>query len=234
MTETHQTSAPSNLWVQGAIRLVFLAIFFSVPLFLSAGTLDWSRGWILLGVFLFTTLVNLPWVIIKNPELIRERWKRRKDTKPFDKLFGLLYVPSVFGILIVGGLGVRYGWSSLPLWTLGLGIALHLLGSIPILWTLLTNTHAETTVRLQDDRDHTVCTTGPYRFVRHPMYVGILVMFSGWPLILGSPWALILSAWLVPVFVFRTAMEDKTLRRELPGYEEFTQSTRYRLVPGVW
>jgi protein-S-isoprenylcysteine O-methyltransferase Ste14 len=113
-------------------------------------------------------------------------------------------------------------------------VVLHLLGSIPIAGAMATNPHLETTVRIQEDRGHRVSTSGPYRVVRHPMYVGAILQFAGAPLVLGSLWACLPVAAAPVLFIVRTALEDRTLRRELPGYEAYAQRTRYRLLPGVW
>jgi protein-S-isoprenylcysteine O-methyltransferase Ste14 len=135
---------------------------------------------------------------------------------------------------IAGMDAVRYRWTEMPAELLFVGIALHVFGLIPVLWSLLANPHLETTVRIQTDRDHRVVEDGPYRYVRHPMYVGINLMFPGWSLILGSWIALAVSMVMAALFVARTALEDKTLREELPGYAEYCARTRYRLIPGVW
>jgi protein-S-isoprenylcysteine O-methyltransferase Ste14 len=109
-----------------------------------------------------------------------------------------------------------------------------ILGIVLMTWILRVNPFAETTVRIQMDRGQTVVTSGPYRFVRHPMYVGAFLMYLGMPLVLGSVGALTLGAAIVALMIWRTSREDLTLRQELPGYEEFTKRTRYRLLPGVW
>jgi protein-S-isoprenylcysteine O-methyltransferase Ste14 len=101
-------------------------------------------------------------------------------------------------------------------------------------WAMAVNPFAETTVRIQTERGHTVVSSGPYRLVRHPMYAGAILMFLGTPLILGSMLALLLAIEVVLLFVGRTALEDRTLRRELLGYEAHAAWTRYRLLPGVW
>ena len=103
-----------------------------------------------------------------------------------------------------------------------------------IAWTLAVNRHAETTVRIQTDRGHAVVTTGPYRFVRHPMYAGAIVMYVTTPLIWGSGVALAISAAIIALLIWRTGMEDRTLQRELPGYSEYAARTRFRLAPGIW
>jgi protein-S-isoprenylcysteine O-methyltransferase Ste14 len=164
----------------------------------------------------------------------RARW-RRKDTKPFDKVFLATYMPFVVTQPAVAGMdAVRFHWSSLPFGCVYIGAALYLLAMALIAWVLCTNPYAETSVRIQRDRGHTVITTGPYRFVRHPMYVGAILMYVTTPLVWGSLWALAVGGVIAVLFLVRTALEDKTLRRELPGYEDYASRTRYRLLPGVW
>jgi protein-S-isoprenylcysteine O-methyltransferase Ste14 len=99
---------------------------------------------------------------------------------------------------------------------------------------MAANPFLESTVRIQKDRSHVVVTAGPYRIVRHPMYVGALVMFAAWPLLLGSAWSFVPLAAMVPALVVRTALEDRMLQRELAGFADYAQRTRYRLLPGVW
>lgn len=228
MTTKHQ-----NLnGILGALRLP--AFCFAV-LSISSGRLDWSRLWLLAGLQLAMMVVNLPIIAAKNPDLLAERFQKREDTKPFDKVFAALMGLTLLAMLVVAGLdGGRYGWSRLPLETVALGIALHALGDIPVVWALSTNKHLEATVRIQTDREHQVVTGGPYRHVRHPMYTGMLLMFSGWPLLLGSAWAYLPLAALAAVLVWRTSREDRTLQAELSGYAEYATRTRYRLLPHVW
>ena len=140
-----------------------------------------------------------------------------------------------FALLIVASLDSgRFGWSNVPLsvhiagWA-GLAVA-FLFAS----WAMLSNTYASRTVRIQSDRGHQVVTTGPYRYVRHPMYVGTIFFGVCTPLFLGSWWALVPGGLLAGLFVVRTALEDRTLREELPGYAEYAERVRYRLLPGVW
>jgi len=214
--------------------LAFTALWFGL-LFGAAGRLEWPRAWIYAGFSLLGLALNSVVVLCKNPELIAERWKRHKGTKRFDKVFMVLYVPTTIALPVVAGLdAVRFGWSALPGWTLWPGVLLLLLSIPPIAWAMATNPHLETTVRIQHDRGHKVITTGPYAIVRHPMYVGAILNLAGVPLVLGSAWAYVPAGLAVLIFLCRTALEDRTLRRELPGYEDYTQRTRYRLAPGVW
>jgi len=212
----------------------FMALWFGL-LFGAGGRLDWTRAWIYAGLSLLGLAVNSAAVLWKNPGLIAERWKRRKDTKHFDKVFAVLYLPTAIALPVVAGLdAARYGWSPLPWWTVWPGVLLLVLSIPPIAWAMATNPHLETTVRIQHDRGHKVITTGPYAIVRHPMYVGAILGLVGAPLVLGSAWAFVPAGLTVLTFLCRTALEDRTLRRELPGYEDYAQRTRYRLAPGVW
>jgi protein-S-isoprenylcysteine O-methyltransferase Ste14 len=240
MTDQKQTAPddPRNgapLWVRGAVRLVAVCVFISIPLFWGAGTLDWPRGWVFLALLASTFILNMTLVLAKNPTLMRERWKRRKDTKRFDKVFGWAYLVAVPAFFVLAGMdSVRFRWTSMQPSLLYVGVAMHVLGMIPVLGALLTNPHLETTVRIQTDREHRVVMDGPYRYVRHPMYVGISLAFWGWSLILGSWVAFGVACVVVVLLVVRTALEDETLRNELPGYIDYCEKTRYRLIPGVW
>jgi protein-S-isoprenylcysteine O-methyltransferase Ste14 len=205
-------------------------------LFIGAGTLHWIRGWICTAVY-FVSMTMTGMVIHHfNHDLIQARSKwRRKDTQPFDKIFIAIFIPLTFIQVAMAGLdAVRFGWSHMPLWTLYPGFAIFLVGIAVVTWTMALNPYAETTVRIQYDRGHTVISSGPYRIVRHPMYVGSILMYPGTALMLGSKWALLLSAMMALLLVVRTALEDETLRRELAGYEQYAVMTRYRLIPGVW
>jgi protein-S-isoprenylcysteine O-methyltransferase Ste14 len=122
----------------------------------------------------------------------------------------------------------------MPSWTLYPGAGVFVVSAAWITWVLVRNPHAESSVRIQRERDHTVVSSGPYRFVRHPMYVGLILLHVSIALVLGSMWTLALAGLFTILFLWRTALEDRTLRRELSGYEEYTQATRYRLMPGIW
>jgi len=218
------------------IRLLALTLIWLVLLFSAAGRLDWARGWIFVALWVVGMGCTAAAVKRANPDLLEARAKwRRADTKPFDKVFLAIFVPLSTIQPAIGALdAARFGWSETPDWWLWLGIALFIPGVALMAWSMVANRHAETTVRIQSDRGHTVVTRGPYRFVRHPMYVGAITMYVASALILGSVWALALAGVIAMLFVWRTALEDRTLRRELAGYEEFSQHTRYRLLPGVW
>lgn len=162
------------------------------------------------------------------------KWRRR-DTKGFDKVFLAVFVPLSLSQPAVSALDTaRFHWSSMPFGFVYVGAVVFALAMFLIGWVMITNPYAETSVRIQTDRGQTVVTSGPYQIVRHPMYVGSMLMYLATPLLLGSVWALLMTAVIALLFIWRTANEDRTLRQELPGYEEFTKHTRYRLLPGLW
>lgn len=213
-------------------------VIIAVILFVSAGRIDLPRAWI----FSISTFVYyLVWVLIMlklDPGLLNHRgaWKRKKGTKVWDKALLTLYGVFAFYIQsIIMGLDVgRYEWSSLGVGYAVLGFVLYTVGFLLFVWATTENTFFETTVRIQKDRGHEVVSAGPYALVRHPGYTGTVLWAVGAPLIVGSLYGLIPGAVAVLVMITRTALEDKTLRRELAGYLEYSKRVRYRLFPGVW
>ncbi len=206
-----------------------------IVLFIAAGRWNWLRGWVLIGLRLFTMPFEV-WILSHaNPVLLRERFRKHKGTESFDHGILLLLVPILLAIYCVAGLdAARFEWSSLGVGTILPGIALHLLGAGLVLSVMAVNPYLEGSVRIQEERHHKAITVGPYRFVRHPMYVGSTIMIAGAPLILGSAWAYLPVGALALLYVFRTAMEDRVLQEKLPGYAAYCRQTRYRLLPGVW
>ena len=168
--------------------------------------------------------------------MLNERGKLVPEgSKLFDKIFAVLYLPLYFSILIISGIDAgRYEWTIMPLWVIFLGVTMFLLFSFFSLWAMYVNSYFECTVRIQEDRKQEVVTTGPYRFVRHPGYLAGIITFLAAPLILGSLWGLIPRVILMLTLVIRTALEDRTLQRELLGYKNYTMVTRYRLIPFIW
>jgi protein-S-isoprenylcysteine O-methyltransferase Ste14 len=222
------------------IKIIFqgLALFawWLISLFGSAGQLTWKRGWICTVLYLGGLHTCRAIVNKLNPRLVEEREKAiRKDTKSFDKTFLRLFLSLTIVQPIVAGLdAVRFNSALMPFWTVYPGVGLFMFSATLITWVLVKNPHAESSVRIQNDRGHNVVVSGPYRFVRHPMYVGLILLHASMALILGSIWTLALAALITMLFLWRTALEDQTLRQELPGYEEYTTITRYRLIPGIW
>lgn len=171
-----------------------------------------------------------------NPRLLNERGKFVKEgTKPFDKVFGVLYLPLTYLILIIAGLdAVRYEWSIMPLWITLLGVIMTIPTYFVGFWAMVENSNFECTCTVRLQEEQRVCKSGPYRIVRHPGYAAGIVSVLITPLILGSWWGLVPGAIIPVMLVIRTALEDRTLQRELSGYKEYTRSTHYRLIPLIW
>lgn len=210
-------------------------VMMGLVLFLSAGRIDWIAAWIFLGTYALMIFTVGSWVARKHPDVVNERGKIARHARSWDKVLLTIYTVMLFVLLGVAGLDAgRYGWSTLPLVVQIAGYGGFLLAMAVTYWAMASNPFLATIVRIQGDRGQYVVTTGPYRYVRHPMYAAILIMWPGVALLLGSWWALVPAVVIVVVFVIRTAREDKTLQAELPGYADYAQRTRYRLVPGIW
>jgi len=217
-----------NIFLSFLIALVFIAI-----LFIAAGTFRWFWAWILALAMLAGTTLG---VVLLDPGLLEERTGVKKGYERRD--FPLALIIGRLGplaILIVAGLDFRFGWSvPLPNTYAIIGLALFIAGYVPILWAMRENRFFSGVVRIQKERGHHVITTGPYRFVRHPGYLGNIVVMLALPLALTSYWAFIPAGAIIIVSIVRTALEDDILKRELEGYAGYAQRVRYRLLPVVW
>src|SRR5690348_3474746 len=226
----------SGRHIRTIFRHLALLAWWLTFLFGSAGSLTWKRGWICTVLYLGGLHTSRALLKKLNPRLLEQRQTAiREDTKPFDKIFLRVFLSLTIVQPILAGLDVvRFNWSHMPFLTVYPGVGLFTVAATLITWVLVMNPHAESSVRIQEDRGHSVVASGPYRFVRHPMYVGLILLHASMALILRSMWTLALAALIAILFLWRTALEDQTLRRELPGYEEYTTVTRYRLIPGIW
>jgi protein-S-isoprenylcysteine O-methyltransferase Ste14 len=205
-------------------------------MFLPAGTWAWARGWLFLFVAMGASVVSTMYLRRVNPDVIAGRVNRHERPRKWDLLLGLFVaLPSMLAIPIVAAFDDgRYHWSRLPWWGCALGYVLLLTGMAGLTWAQAVNKFFEPSVRIQTDRGHRVIDTGPYAFIRHPGYALGFPFFLGIPLALGSLWGLIPAMLMSAFLVVRTVLEDRTLRAELPGYREYAQRVRHRLVPGVW
>lgn len=228
-----QTATPSD-WV----RVILVHV--SVPAILLAcgGDIWWWQAW---GYCLLIVAAGVGGRILaegRHPGLMAERTRSltAPDVKAWDKVLApLMAVTLSFPVVIVAGLDHRLGWSSeFPAWLTIAGLFLIAAGYAFATWALAENRFFSTMMRIQTDRGHTVCDSGPYRIVRHPGYAGNLLALPGIVLALGSAWTLIPVTVALVVAVIRTAFEDRALQDELPGYREYTGRVRYRLCPGVY
>ena len=223
-----------NARTASVLRLL-ATVAFVVLIFAAAGTFDWPRLWFFLGFYAVTTSALMIWLKRRDPGLLKERMTIRKDVKGWDKTIVRVYTVLLMVLYILIPLdAVRFRWSRVPPTLSWLAFAVIFLACIIVFWAFRENAFLSGFVRIQTDRGHTVCTTGPYCYVRHPMYLAVILSILGVPLFLGSLYSLIPAAFVVALFVLRTCLEDRTLQRELPGYAEYVARTRWKLVPGVW
>jgi len=217
-----------------------VAVYLSIPLALlaSAGDFGWWQAWVYSLLIVVAGVGGRMWAERRHPGLLAERQslEKMKNAKTWDKVLAPLMALSLsFPLVIVAGLDHRNGWSpEFPSWLIVPGFILILLGYAFATWALAENRFFSSVVRIQTDRGHLVCDSGPYRFVRHPGYAGNILALPGIVLALGSVWTLIPAAIALIIAVIRTALEDQTLQEELPGYADYARNVRFRLVPGIY
>lgn len=218
--------------IRRLLQVSIVMVMTALILFVSAGKINWIYAWIYILASLSVIITN---AFIFPPELISERGRKKENVENWDKLIsGILIIPW-FTIYLIAGLDIRSGWSSLmPFWIHFSAIIAFISGNAIVTWAMISNTFFSTSVRIQYDRGHIVSSGGPYRYVRHPGYVGMIIYLLSTPLILGSFWALIPAFITVVLFIVRTTFEDNTLKSKLEGYKEYAQKVPNRLIPGIW
>ena len=237
-TNAHRASAKSKVTtsvIMGMVKLVVSLLLLAAILFISSGRWDWVMAWVLLGVFVVCLGLNALVLIASNPEVLEERLHARKGAKKWDLVLSSSIGVLTLVTLLFAGLDRRFGWSpGIPLWLQVGALALVALGDLLFLWAMAVNKFFSKFVRIQEERGHHVITAGPYQYVRHPGYLGWIIMWAIPPLILGSLWAFIPTGIAICLIVARTALEDGTLKHELEGYKNYAARVRYRLLPGIW
>jgi len=207
-------------------------------LFIPAGTVGWLAGWAFIAIFCGFNLLVVRMLARHDPELLEERmsFPVQRGQPLWDKV-----LMSVFELLFVGWFvlmpldAVRFGWSDVPVWLQVLGALGLMLSFYFVYFTFRENAYLAPVAKLQEERGQSVVATGPYRYVRHPMYSSVLIFFPATALLLGSWWGLLISPIFMALLVIRTAFEDRMLKRGLEGYtEEYARTVKYRLIPYVW
>ena len=231
--EVAQTVSPRQ-W----IRLVVAYLLIPLILLICGADLGWWQAWLYSLLILGAGVGGRVWAERRHPGITAERQNEESfhNAKAWDKVLApLMAVSVVFPMVIVSGLDHRYNWSpEFPLWLSAIGFILISLGYAFAAWALAENRFFSSVVRIQADRGHVVCDSGPYRFVRHPGYAGSILPLLGIALALGSVWTLIPAAVALVITVIRTVLEEQTLQEELPGYRDYAQRVRFRLIPGVY
>jgi protein-S-isoprenylcysteine O-methyltransferase Ste14 len=209
---------------------------FVLALFIPAGTIAWLAGWIFLLLFFGFSLFIFFWLYRHNPGLLRERMRLgTSDQQAWDKvLFPLLQVYLLVWLVFVSLDATRFHWSPVPIWLQVVG-ALGLLCSFYLLFvTFRENSYLSPVIRIQGERGQEVISTGPYHYVRHPMYSAILIFIVGTSLLLGSGYGVLVGLFGMLILARRTVLEEYILSKELPGYVEYRTKVRYRLIPHIW
>ncbi len=217
-------------------QIIFLFLVFALLLFLPAGTIAWPAAWTFLALFFVFVIALTAWLYQYNPGLLRERMKvSSPDQKALDRVLFLVLQFSVVAWLILMPLdAVRFHWSQVPLVLQGVGTMLLLCSFSIFFVTFRENSYLSPLIRIQHEREQTVVSSGPYHYVRHPMYAAALLWLIGTALLLGSWYGVLWALLLMALIGRRAVLEEHTLRAELQGYDRYMREVKYRLVPYVW
>jgi len=231
MKENKMASQKINPILVNIIRLVSGIVVIGACLFWPAGTFNYWQAWAWLATLFVPMGVSLVYLVRSNPDLL-ERRTRTNETRPEQRL--IIAASSIYFLVIflLPGFDKRYGWSQVPAWLVLLADLGVLAGYGLYIYVLYTNSYASRVIEVQQGQQ--VISTGPYALVRHPMYLAMILLMSATPLALGSFWAFLPSLGLIPLLAIRAKDEEKLLTKELAGYGEYLQKTRFRLFPGIW
>ena len=218
-------------------QIVGMFVVFALVLFLAAGTFAWPAGWAFLALFFGSTVALSLWLLNHNPGLLTERMTGvgKSDQKAWDKVFFVLANVLFLSWLVLMPLdAVRFHWSQMPEWLQVVGAILFMCSWVLFFLTFRENSYLSPAVRVQTDRGQSVVSTGPYHYVRHPMYAAFIAFMLGTNLLLGSWYGLLPGLALVVGVAGRAILEERTLRAELHGYDAYMAQVKYRLIPFVW
>ncbi|NTW12016.1 MAG: isoprenylcysteine carboxylmethyltransferase family protein [Anaerolineales bacterium] len=213
------------------LRIVVGLLFIGALLFLPAGTFNYWQAWVWLATLFIPMGVSLVYLLKMDPALL-ERRTRTNEMRPEQRRIIMASAVYLLIIFILPGFDVRYGWSNVPAWLCLAADGVVLASYILYLLVLKTNTFASRVIEVEQGQQ--VITSGPYALVRHPMYLAMILMMTATPLALGSYWAMLPSVLFILLLAARAKNEEELLQKELKGYSEYMQKTRYRLFPGVW
>jgi protein-S-isoprenylcysteine O-methyltransferase Ste14 len=218
--------------IKDILRVGLVLVLGIIILFISAGRINWEYAWIYTIIAVLLSLIGAK---IVPPEVLAERGRKKENVEKWDSIItGLVFIPW-FAQYLVSGLDARFGWSPELATSLHIAaIVIYISGEALQIWSMRANMYFSSSVRIQYDRGQTVSTGGPYRYIRHPGYVGMMIYYLATPIILGSIWALIPASAIVSLLIIRTVLEDQTLKNKLNGYKGYADKVKYKLLPGVW
>lgn len=212
-------------------RTFAMPIVLGALIFIPAGTIDYWEAWVYITVLFFPMIIFNSYMLIKDPELLNRRMKVKEKEKVQKWVVTLISIVFL-SLYITAGLDKRYGWSESSIFVIILSDITILLSYLFFMKILLENRYASHTVEVEED--HKLITTGPYKIIRHPMYIAIIIMFISTPLALGSYWAALGNIFIIPAIAARIINEEKVLVESLNGYPEYMKNVKYRLIPRVW
>ena len=221
----------NHLFIQAISKFLLGVVIIGALLFLSAGSLRYWQGWLLMGILFIPMFCAGLVMVVKNPELLRKRLNARegeKEQKTVVRFSGLLF----FAAFVIAGLNWRFGWCVLPDWAVWVSAGLFLVCYLLYAEVLRENTYLSRTIEVQENQK--VIDTGLYGVVRHPMYMATTVLFLVMPLVLASPFSFLIMLLYIPLIAKRIKNEEKVLEEGLVGYKEYKQKVKYRVIPFIW
>lgn len=212
-------------------RLLAGVLMFALLFFLPAGTWRYWQAWMYIGVLITPMFFVIAYFMKKDPDLLERRMRMRERRTEQRKIINLSVLFFVLAY-ILPGFDIRFGWSKMPAWVSIVAAVVMFLSYLIVFRTMQVNSFLSRVIEVAENQK--VIDTDVYGIVRHPMYVGMTVLYVVSPIVLGSWWAVIPALVIIPVIVFRILDEEKALEKELPGYMEYKQKVKYRLIPFVW
>lgn len=218
-----------------AIRAIFIYLFsillVGLLIFIPAGSIKYWNGWLFLGALFIPMICVLIYLLVKDPDLLARRMKTKEKEK-VQKVYLLLSVIACLCTFIIPGLDYRFNWSDVP-FVIVIVSALVMMSGYFIFFTVMRqNTYASRVIEIEDEQK--LIDTGLYSFVRHPMYLGAIILYGFVPLVLGSFYALIPMVFIPGLLIIRIRNEEKVLIRGLKGYDEYMKKVKYRIFPFIW
>ena len=221
--------------LRGVRRILLVITLVGGVLFISAGSICWISAWLIILLFAAYLVLVLIWGLGSSPDLMIERGKIERNVKSWDKMINALYAVTLLSMLVIIGFdSQRYGWTNMPIGFQVLGFIVMICSAWLIWRSMAENTFASRWARIQEEREQRVVTTGPYLYVRHPMYIGVIFLVFSSSLALGSLWGFVPGALIGLLYIIRTILEDRMLTKELVGYKAYALKVKYRLIPGIW
>jgi protein-S-isoprenylcysteine O-methyltransferase Ste14 len=220
----------------GLGRTVFLRAALALPIMVliiigPAGRWDYWQGWMYILILVTPMFFMFAYLLKNDPALLERRMRMREKEVVQRKIISLSYLYFLVAF-ILPGLDVRFGWSKVPPFVSITADVLVFAGYMIFFWVLVTNSFVSRVVEVESNQR--VISTGPYALVRHPMYMGVIIMYLASPFALGSYWAVLPAVFVIPLLIARIYNEEQVLVRDLPGYQEYTQKVAFRLIPGLW